>query len=136
MSRRSTKARRAATKRTRTYKIDRGRTVLEHYDPWGRPCSLGAWAMWFESRGAERFLKQTRLPNGYFVSTIWLGIDHGFGRGPPIIFESMVFQSPKSEHSLGPMRDQRRYATRREALEGHEALVEEWAKRPALEVVR
>jgi hypothetical protein len=25
------------------------------------------------------------------VSTVFIGIDHGFGRGPPLLFETMLF---------------------------------------------
>lgn len=63
-----------------------------------------------------------------WVSTVWLGLDHGFGRaGPPIIFETMAFprvEGRKREGSewaelLGPWR----YATEEEALRGHRAIV-------------
>jgi hypothetical protein len=46
------------------------------------------------------------------VSTVWLGIDHGFGRGLPIIFETMVFGG---EHD----QEQWRYTTEQEARAGH-----------------
>ncbi|MDQ2750234.1 MAG: hypothetical protein M3Y44_12030 [Actinomycetota bacterium] len=53
----------------------------------------------------------------YFVSTVWLGIDHKWSHlGPPIIFETMVF--PECEVS-------RRYATEAQARAGHEALCAE-----------
>lgn len=53
------------------------------------------------------------------VSTVWLGIDHGFGlTEKPIIFESMVFGGPLDETC-------RRYCTRDEAIAGHGELVAE-----------
>lgn len=134
---RSTKARRAAQRRSKDQRILRmnadSRPPLYHYDPWGRPCGLGTWAAWWESEGPERRLAQTYLPNGYRVSTIWLGLDHAFGRGRPLIFETGVFR-PDGNRLRG-MVDMDRYATRREAHAGHKAMVEKWAGKPKLEVV-
>ena len=52
------------------------------------------------------------------VSTVWLGIDHQFGNGPPLIFETMTF---RGTHALG---DQERYSTEAQAIEGHRRMVE------------
>lgn len=140
MSRRTTKARRASRRRNATAKLDlaspaSNRIGVGYFDPWGRPCGLGTWSRWFESGGAERFLATDRLANGYRVSTIWLGLDHAFGRtARPLIFESGVFH-PRGAKGLGPIIDGKRYATRREALDGHRALVAEWSKRPRLDVL-
>ena len=62
----------------------------------------------------------------YWVSTVWLGIDHNWlGDGPPIIFETMVFSKGERDdpgyHGLHDM-DMDRYATEEEALAGHEAM--------------
>lgn len=38
----------------------------------------------------SRTLARTYLPDGGYVSTVWLGFDHGDG-GPPLIYESMKF---------------------------------------------
>lgn len=51
-----------------------------------------------------------------WVSTVWLGIDHGFGYGAPILFETMVFGGEFDEWCL-------RYQTRAEALDGHRRVV-------------
>ncbi len=52
------------------------------------------------------------------VSTVFLGIDHGFGEGDaPILFETMVFGGPLDE-------EQQRYTTWDEAVQGHLDLVE------------
>jgi hypothetical protein len=54
------------------------------------------------------------------VSTVWVGIDMGYGFGlpghAPIIFETMVFGGPYSEECT-------RYATELEAQEGHARVV-------------
>ena len=46
------------------------------------------------------------------ISTVFLGLNHQFGEGPPLLFETMVF---------GGKHDQEceRYSTRDEALAGH-----------------
>ncbi|UFS59508.1 hypothetical protein [Subtercola endophyticus] len=52
------------------------------------------------------------------VSTVFLVIDHGFGRGEPVLFESMIFGGPRDQEGW-------RYHTEAEALSGHNALVAE-----------
>lgn len=51
------------------------------------------------------------------VSTVFLGIDHSFGSGPPLLFETMVFGGPLDEEQV-------RYSTEAEAAAGHKAMVE------------
>jgi len=46
------------------------------------------------------------------VSTVFLAIDHSYGGGPPILFETMIFGGERDGY-------QDRYATWEEALEGH-----------------
>lgn len=63
----------------------------------------------------------------YRISTVWLGLDHNWGDGPPLIFETMVFteieaddDSEENFQEAYPMADYiRRYATEEEALMGH-----------------
>ena len=63
----------------------------------------------------------------HVVSTVFLGLDHSFDGGIPILFESMVF-TKKAWYGAAtlPDQDQRRYTTRAEASVGHEELVKEW----------
>ena len=49
------------------------------------------------------------------VSTVWLGLDHGWMEGPPVIFETMVFGGRFTE-------DMDRYRTLAEAKAGHEVM--------------
>lgn len=51
------------------------------------------------------------------VSTVFLRLDHRFGSGPPVLFETMVFGGPLGE-------EQDRYCTHEEAKAGHMAMVE------------
>jgi hypothetical protein len=50
------------------------------------------------------------------VSTVWLGLDHQFGEGPPLIFETMVFGGPHDQYT-------ERYSTEDEARRGHKRIV-------------
>lgn len=49
------------------------------------------WAILFEQRDKNRLVGQTRTLYGEKLSTVWLGLDHSFGSGPPLIFETMLF---------------------------------------------
>lgn len=53
------------------------------------------------------------------VSTVWLGLDHSFGHGPPLIFETMVFGLPDDAEIMD------RYATWEQAKAGHDRIVAE-----------
>ena len=50
---------------------------------------LMKWAMWLET--ADRHVAKTQV-GGIWVSTVFLGLDHSFGRGLPILFETMLFK--------------------------------------------
>lgn len=56
------------------------------------PCpELEQWARWFETgerRVAADVIGEVR------VSTVFLGLDHRFGDGPPLVFETMIFGGP------------------------------------------
>jgi hypothetical protein len=87
------------------------------------------------------------LPDGSRLSTVWLGLDHGFS-GPPLIFETMRFSAESEEITLvgpgvrehtvrcspsmefpdpfgepGDTTDQLRYTTEEEALAAHHEIV-------------
>ena len=97
-----------------------------YYDRQGNPMDLMDWAL----RGRDDFrVAETTLPDGKWISTVHLGIDHSFGSGPPLIFETMVFPSQGDYGEL----DCDRYSTEAEAKAGHAAMVEKWSK-PQAEV--
>ena len=82
------------------------------------------WARDFEDF-SKKVVRQETLPNGYRVSTVWLGLDHRFGRnGPPLIFETMVFDTDGKSEDY-----QVRYATENDAILGHMRAVEEYSKK-------
>jgi hypothetical protein len=96
----------------------------EYYDRQGNPLTLMEWAQSFETRQNQKRVAETTLPNGRWVSTVWLGLNHNYGDGPPLIFETMVF--PSKDGPLTEL-DCERYSTEAEALAGHARLVEKWA---------
>ncbi len=77
-----------------------------------------------------KIVKQDVLKSGRVVSTVWLALDHQFGSGPPLIFETMVFESDKDYTDL----DSARYTTEEEAIAGHENMVKTWENEGPLEV--
>lgn len=91
------------------YKLDKEKNVV--------PCTLEEWIKVFEK---NRTVKLTKLEDGGIISTVFLGIDHSFGNGDPLVFESMVFSKEGEEL------DQIRYSTYKEAEEGHIRLVNEY----------
>lgn len=76
------------------------------------------WGRMLDERAEWRQVAHTELPNGYYVSTVFLGLGHNFcDNGPPLLFETMTF--PSDDRQL-----QGRYATWAEAEAGHAAIVE------------
>jgi hypothetical protein len=88
--------------------------VPSYYSRAGEPITLAEWATAFEDFEAKRVAKTT--VGDAEVSTVWLGLDHQFGDGPPLIFETMIFGG---EHD----QEQSRYSTEKQAREGHERIV-------------
>lgn len=72
------------------------------------------WAQWYET--ADRQVARTE-EGGVMISTVFLGIDHGWREsGPPILYETMVFGGSHNE-------EMDRYATWEEAERGHWEMV-------------
>ncbi len=79
------------------------------------------WAKLIEDSEYKR-VAETTLPDGKWVSTVWLGLDHSFGGDKPLIFETMVFSRKDDENDL----DYQRYSTLEEAQKGHEEIVKKY----------
>ena len=79
---------------------------------------LMKWANWFENadRKVAKTIIDIRLHNEISVSTVFLGLDHNFGEGTPILFETMIFGG-KFDQEMD------RYSTWDEAVKGHEKMV-------------
>lgn len=96
-----------------------------YYDREGKPIDQTEWGEKFRDMDYKR-VERTDLPNGIWVSTVWLGLDHGiFQDGPPVIFETMVFGEGNGDEY------QERYSTEAEARAGHEKAVDLYKKKSA-----
>jgi len=72
------------------------------------PCDLTEMAKVFES---DRGVAQTKIGD-VTISTVFLCIDHQFGDGPPVLFETMIFGGQFDQYM-------QRYHTWEEAEAGH-----------------
>ena len=80
---------------------------------------LLTWARWFEE--SDRRVGETRVLDTARVSTVFLGLDHSFRGGPPILFESMAFWEDEGGY------EGRRCSTWAEAEAMHREMVREVA---------
>lgn len=67
--------------------------------------------VWADYQNAHKRVASTRRGK-VWVSTVFLGIDHQYGDGPPLVFETMVFGGPADQY-------QDRYSSYDDALLGH-----------------
>jgi hypothetical protein len=74
--------------------------------------SLIKWANWFET--ARRRVRLTCLTKTDHISTVFLSIDHNYGNGPPLLFETMIFRNGDFTGE-----SQTRCSTWRQALKMH-----------------
>lgn len=112
--------------------------MSEYYYPDGRPI-LGGVLEWAKFMDTDRMVAVTRSwdwrkeapdeQTGVLVSTVYLGLDHSFGEGPPLIYETMVFGG---DHNG----DMDRYTTYEEALEGHKRMEKQVFGDPMKKVTR
>jgi hypothetical protein len=86
-----------------------------YYDRKGNALTMEQMAATFEDRDGRR-VARTDIGEGVDVSTVHLVLDHQYGDGPPLIFETMIFGG---EHD----QDCWRYSTEEQANAGHEAVV-------------
>lgn len=92
---------------------------MKYYDKKGNSIDVDTWSKLFGDRKYRR-IKKTVLPDGTWVSTVWLGLDHSFDEeGGPLIFETMVF--PEEGSFLEE--ECHRYETEKEALDNHKKIV-------------
>ncbi len=78
------------------------------------PATLMEWGSWSKN------IDNRRVASDYIgevhVSTVFIGMDQGFGQGPPLLYETMVFRGPMDGEID-------RYSTREEALRGHQEML-------------
>lgn len=114
-----------------------------YFNRQGEPIPLEEWAKLSEDR-KYKIVEQTTV-GVYWISTVWLGLDHGWGMtgrsAKPVIFESMVFEqyrdNPEAQGLVKLMdanyspwneKEMDRYETEDEARAGHARLVEKWSR--------
>jgi hypothetical protein len=80
-----------------------------------------AWGLWFEraTKDRSRIVAQDRderpgAPD-VLVSTVFLGLDHAFTAGPPVLWETLVMGGPLDGEMC-------RYTSREAAIAGHAAM--------------
>ena len=88
------------------------------------PARTLEWARWYET--ADRRVALTRTDH-YEISTVFLGLDHSWSGGPPVLYETMVFPlnvvSIKTGKRSMLEEDMDRYCTWEEAEAGHAEMV-------------
>ena len=105
--------------------------MSEYYDKNGKPLDFLTWVALTDKQTEPDYFRvaETTTADGKWISTVWIGLNHNFGEGPPLIFETMVFPN---EHDFREL-DMDRYATLEEAQQGHRAMVEKWSGVPRAE---
>lgn len=92
-----------------------------YYDKEGKPIDdVLQWSKLFED-SEYRKIKQEKLWWRGWLSTVFLGLNHNWGEGEPLIFESMLFSR------WGSDLDCQRYSTVEEATLGHQLMKKHWS---------
>src|SRR5215471_3275667 len=78
------------------------------------------WAVWFQKANKTRIVKQEKV-GPYEVSTVFLGMDHNFSGGEPILWETMVFNAKREEQDID-----RCSGSREQAEAMHACTVQKW----------
>jgi hypothetical protein len=92
-----------------------------HFGPDGAELTLMEWCEMFEARHGDMspdswWRRTTEISDEIRVSTVWLGLNHRWSPGPPLIWETMIFGGEHDDC-------QWRYSTRQSALDDHERIV-------------
>ena len=90
--------------------------MADYYDRDGIEMTVDQWITDFKNMDKRR-VAVDEVPPNVKISTVWLGLNHQYGEGPPMIFETMVFGGPMDGEMW-------RYSTEEEALSGHKRMYE------------
>ena len=90
-------------------------SMSSYYNRFGEEITVEEWGRLADDLKYKR-VAETNLPDGKWVSTVWLGLNHSFNdKDYPIIFETMVFPSQGNYTEIYCDR----YHTELEAIFGH-----------------
>lgn len=107
-----------------------------HDDGYAVPCEdLLEWAMWIET-GRQKWQLIDTI-EGFRVSTIFLGLDHNWGNGDPLLWETMIFDHNheytakifRRKMQVAPDIGQWRFSFKEEAYQFHRDKVKELTDR-------
>jgi hypothetical protein len=91
------------------------------------PCEdLMTWGRWMSDATAR--IVASDYIGDVRVSTVFLGLDHAFEHGAPVLWETMIFGGPHDEY-------QDRYTSQADAKAGHARALELAQSAPAVESV-
>jgi hypothetical protein len=98
-----------------------------YYDRCGNKISFGRWIDFIEDH-SYAVLGRTPVGGVWEVSTVWMGTNHQWFEGPPLIFETMIFEIAESNGPGYTYHEtifdyQARYTTEGQAREGHRSTV-------------
>lgn len=100
------------------YVLDENKNVVAESD-------LKKWSAFFEDFDNRRI--DETITRGIRISTVFLGMDHNWGEGDPLVFETMAFAQMSGTDDLSEICGEffNRYSTYADALEGHAKIVAE-----------
>lgn len=89
-----------------------------------RPCTLREWGdqCYLMREQGTKHVASTQ-ENGYWISTVWLGLDQAFYVGLPLLFETMIFQGDEPGEEIYCDR----YSSWDDAVNGHQKALE-WVR--------
>ena len=93
-----------------------------YYDINGNPITVEEWSKVGGSTNVGR-----DIVDGYLVSTVHLGLNHAYGGGPHLTFETMIFLNDNYADTEFE-EYQERYHTLEEAKAGHQEAIK-WLRR-------
>ncbi len=89
--------------------------ILDENDNLKSVPTIELWSTWFQDN--HRTICHDKI-KGVRISTIFMGLDHNFGKGKPLLFETMVFGGKRDQY-------QERYTTKKQAIKGHDKILNE-----------
>lgn len=104
--------------------------MSKYYHWLGHELELFEWADLFKQPRHVGYHILAYAGSKMAISTVWLGLDHQFGDGPPLIFETMLFQDGSGMDEYCE-----RYSTFEAAFDRHWAFVDQMIERGARIVV-